>query len=53
MKDVPKLRAGSDLKVSVEFSVPIERDAARSLTADLRQILDDLGLADKVEIRHA
>ena len=27
------------------------REAARSFSAGLRQILDDLGLADKVEVR--
>jgi hypothetical protein len=48
---LPKLRSGSDLKVSVDFSVTVNKDVAGSLTSDLRQILDDLGLADKVEIR--
>ncbi len=50
-KVLPKLRSGSDLKVSVDFSVTVNKDVAGSLTSDLRQILDDLGLADKVEIR--
>lgn len=50
-KVLPKLRSGSDLKVGVDFSVTVNRDVAGSLTADLRQILDDLGLADKVQIR--
>jgi hypothetical protein len=52
-KVLPKLRSGSDLKVGVDFSVTVNRDVAGSLTADLRQILDDLGLADKVQIRDA
>lgn len=52
-KVLPKLRSGSDLKVRVDFSVTVNRDVAASLTSDLRQILDDLGLADKVQIRDA
>ncbi len=52
-KVLPKLRSGSDLKVGVDFSVTVNRDLAGSLTSDLRQILDDLGLADKVQIRDA
>ncbi|MEW6542166.1 MAG: DUF499 domain-containing protein [Nitrospirota bacterium] len=49
-KVLPKLRSGSDLKVGVDFSVTVRTDVALSLTSDLRQILDDLGLADKVRI---
>jgi hypothetical protein len=52
-KVLPKLRSGSDLRVGVDFSVTVNRDVAGSLTSDLRQILDDLGLADKVQIHDA
>jgi hypothetical protein len=52
-KVLPKLRSGSDLRVGVDFSVTVNRDVAGSLTSDLRQILDDLGLADKLQIRDA
>lgn len=52
-KVLPKLRSGSDLRVGVDFSVTVNCDVAGSLTADLRQILDDLGLADKVRIEEA
>lgn len=52
-KILPKLRSGSDLKIGVDFSVTVSRDVAGSLTADLRKILDDLGLADKVAVRDA
>jgi len=52
-KVLPKLRSGSDLRVGVDFSVTVDRDVAGSLTSDLRQILNDLGLADKVQIRDA
>lgn len=34
----------------VDFSVTVRTDVAGSLASDLRQILDDLGLADKVRI---
>jgi hypothetical protein len=49
-KVLPKLRSGSDLRVGVDFSVTVNRDVAGSLASDLRQILDDLGLADKVRL---
>ncbi len=49
-KILPKLRSGSDLKVGVDFSVTVNNDVSGSLTSDLRHILDDLGLADKVRI---
>lgn len=49
-KILPKLRSGSGLKVGVYFSVTVGSDVARSLESDLRQILDDLGLADRVRI---
>jgi Predicted ATPase (AAA+ superfamily) len=49
-KVLPKLRAGSDLKVGVEFSITIEAEAAKALESDLRQILDDLSLTNRVRI---
>lgn len=52
-KVLPKLRAGSDLKIGIDFSVTVNRDVAGNLTSDLRQILDDLGLRDKLQIRDA
>lgn len=51
-KLLPKLRAaGADLKVGVEFTVTVNRDMAGTLTADVRQILGDLGLGEKMQIR--
>ncbi|MGB8647233.1 MAG: DUF499 domain-containing protein [Anaerolineae bacterium] len=47
---VPKLRSSQDLKVEVAFSVNVSADASPNLIAELKQILDDLGLADKVRI---
>ena len=52
-KVLPKLRSGSDLKIGVDFSVIVKADLAGSLASDLRQILDDLSLADKVRIDEA
>ncbi|MGD9897101.1 MAG: DUF499 domain-containing protein [Candidatus Methylacidiphilaceae bacterium] len=49
-KVLPKLRSGSDMKVSADFSVTVNRDVAGSLMSDLRQILDDLELTDKMQI---
>ena len=50
-KVLPKLKSGSDLRVGVDFSVTFDGNIAGSVTADLRQILHDLELAGKVEIR--
>lgn len=49
-KVLPKLRSSSDLKIGIEFSVTVESGAARSFQADLAQILEDLGLADRVRV---
>jgi hypothetical protein len=49
-KLLPKLRSGADLKVGIDFSVSVESPVAKTLLADLRQILDDLGLAAKVTV---
>ena len=49
-KILPKLRSGSDLKIGIEFSVTLESVLAKSFEADLRQILNDLGLSGRVRI---
>jgi hypothetical protein len=49
-KVLPKLRSGSDLRLGVEFSVTVRGDVAETLICELRQILRDLELADKVRI---
>lgn len=49
-KILPKLRIGSDLRVGIEFSVTVSDSVAGRTAADLRQILDDLGLAGKVRV---
>ena len=49
-KILPKLRSGSDLRIGVEFSVTVEKQVARNFETELRQILQDLGLIDRVKI---
>jgi hypothetical protein len=49
-KIIPKLKSGSDLKIGVDFSVVLDVINAKTFESDLRQVLQDLGLADKVRI---
>jgi len=49
-KVLPKLRSGSELRIGIEFSVTVETGVAPSFQTDLKQILDDLGLADRVRV---
>ena len=49
-KILPKLRAGVGLKIGLEFSVTVNSDTAQSLKSELRQALQDLGLAESVRI---
>lgn len=49
-KILPKLRSGTELQVGISFQVSLKADQARSLKSDLSQILEDLGLTDKVII---
>lgn len=52
-KILPKLRSGTELQVGINFQVSLKVDQARSLKSDLSQILEDLGLTDKVIIEEA
>ena len=45
-----KLRTGGDLKVGVTFELTADGAGADALLADLRQILDDLQLTERVQI---
>jgi hypothetical protein len=47
---LPKLRAGGALTVGVDFSVTLDDQLARTLEAELKQTLADLGLAGQVRI---
>ena len=50
MKLLPKLKSGSDVKVRIDLVVTADGNAAEALKADLRQILTDLGINDKVTV---
>jgi hypothetical protein len=49
-KILPKLRTGLELKIGLEFSVTVPADTADGLAADLRQILQELGLGEAVRV---
>jgi hypothetical protein len=49
-KILPKLRSGLELKIGLEFSVTVSADSANGLATDLRQILQELGLAEAVKV---
>ena len=49
-KILPKLRSGSGLIIGIEFSVTVDGQLAQGFEADLKQILEDLGLTDRVRI---
>jgi hypothetical protein len=49
-KILPKLRSGSDLKIGLEFSITVPADSANGLAAELRQVLQELGLAETVKV---
>ena len=49
-KLLPKLRSGTDLKVGISLSVSVAGAEATTLQSDVKQILEDLGIADRVEV---
>jgi hypothetical protein len=50
-KVIPKLRVGDGLEVGIDLRLPLAADQASHLKTDLQQILQELGLTDRVEIR--
>ena len=52
-KLIPKLRSGSELTAQVSFSVTLDGKAVASFEAELGQILEDLGLADKIRLERS
>jgi len=50
VKIIPKLRAGSELKIEVDFSVSVPEASANSLATELRQALQELGLTEAVKV---
>jgi hypothetical protein len=49
-KLLTKLKAGEDLKIDVTFTVGVKSEVATTFEAEIRQVLDDLSLTDKVRI---
>jgi|SRR5882672_9971396 len=49
-KILPKLRSGSELKIGLEFTVTVKADNAGGLAAELRQILQELGLSEALRV---
>jgi len=49
-KILPELKPGSDLKLGVEFVVTFDSDVAASLRAELLQVLQEIGLAERVRV---
>jgi hypothetical protein len=48
---IPKLRTGTELSVHVEFQVEVKSDLARGLETDLRLILEELELAERLRLK--
>jgi hypothetical protein len=49
-KLLPKLKGGKEMNVGVDFSVSIDAATASHLEAEIRQIVEDLGLVSKLSI---
>lgn len=47
---IPKLRSGSDLSIKVGFTVNVPEESAKRLITELHQALQELGIADLVQI---
>jgi hypothetical protein len=47
---LPKLRGGSELRIGIDFSVIVTDGDVAALAAELRQILQDLGIGDSVRV---
>ena len=52
-KVLPKLRSGDNLSVGIEFSMSVGSAFATSMETELRQILADLGLSDRVHVERS
>ena len=50
-KLIPKVRAGEELRVGIDITVEV--DGASNLESELRLILKDLDLADRVRVESA
>ena len=50
---LPKLRSGDDLSIGINFSVSVSSPFAQKIEAELQQILNDLGLSDRVNVQRS
>ncbi|RMF09073.1 MAG: ATP-binding protein [Alphaproteobacteria bacterium] len=50
IKLLPKLKSGTDLQLAISIHVSVDRRAASGLIDQIRQILQDLDLADQIRI---
>jgi hypothetical protein len=49
-KVIPKLRSGKDVTIEVKFSTTVDMSLSKNLEAELRQLLQDLGIGEKFKI---
>jgi hypothetical protein len=49
-KLLPKLKAGSELRIGLDFTVGLDTDAATALQLELKQIFEDLNLAERLQV---
>ena len=49
-KLLPKLKAGSELRIGLDFTVGLDTDAAAALQLELKQIFADLNLAERLQV---
>ncbi len=49
-KLIPKLRTGDSLNLTIGLTVEVGRDQSAQFVEELRQILSDLGLSDRVTV---
>jgi hypothetical protein len=52
-KLIPKLRSGSELTAQVSFSVSLDSKTVASFESELRQILEDLGIQNRIIIERS
>jgi hypothetical protein len=48
---LPKLKSGEQLRVGVEFSVTVDASSVRGFLEEISQLLEELGVSDKVSAR--
>jgi len=50
VKILPKLKSGIELRIGVDFSVIVDEQTAQRLAVELKQMLEDLELANRLKI---